>query len=84
MFEIHGEDVEAALDQYQRSVRVRTARVQLDSRLIGEYIYHPDGAIAEVRNHIMSNLTPEQCSISWPGYTVAPGSMQKAEIKQCH
>ena len=28
--------------------------------LIGDYIYHPDGAVAEVRNHIMSNLSPEE------------------------
>jgi len=56
----HGDDIETALDRYMRQRRVRTARVQLDSRLIGEYIYHADGATAEVRNHIMSNLTPEQ------------------------
>jgi salicylate hydroxylase len=60
MFEQHGDDVETALDRYTRQRRVRTARVQLDARLIGEYIYHPDGAAAEVRNHIMSNLTPDQ------------------------
>lgn len=60
MFEQHGEDVETALDRYTRQRRVRTARVQLDARLIGEYIYHPHGATAEVRNHIMSNLTPDQ------------------------
>ena len=59
MFAQH-DDVETALDQYQRQRRVRTARVQLDSRLIGEYIYHPDGAAAEVRNHVMSNMTPAQ------------------------
>jgi salicylate hydroxylase len=60
MFERHGDDIETTLEQYMRQRRVRTARVQLDSRLIGEYIYHADGATAEVRNHIMSNLTPEQ------------------------
>jgi salicylate hydroxylase len=60
MFAQHGDAVETALDRYMRQRRVRTARVQLDSRLIGEYIYHPHGAIAEVRNHIMSNLTPKQ------------------------
>ncbi len=60
MFELHGDDIATALKQYMRQRRVRTARVQLDSRLIGEYIYHADGATAEVRNHIMSNLTPEQ------------------------
>lgn len=60
MFELYQGDVESALDNYVRQRRVRTARVQLDSRLIGEYIYHPDGAAAEVRNHVMSNLTPDQ------------------------
>ena len=60
MFERHGSDVETALDGYMRQRRVRTARVQLDSRLIGDYIYHPDGAAAEVRNQVMSQLTREQ------------------------
>ncbi len=60
MFECHGGDVETALDGYMRKRRVRTARVQIDSRLIGDYIYHADGATAEVRNHVMSNLAPAQ------------------------
>ncbi len=60
MFDQHGNDDEAALDAYMRRRRVRTARVQIDSRLIGDYIYHADGATAEVRNHIMSNLSPGQ------------------------
>jgi 2-polyprenyl-6-methoxyphenol hydroxylase-like FAD-dependent oxidoreductase len=60
MFERHGANVETALDNYQRQRRVRTARVQLDSRLIGDYIYHPDGAAAEVRNHVMSRLSPDE------------------------
>ena len=56
----HHDDIETALDRYMRQRRVRTARVQLDSRLIGEYIYHPSGAAAEVRNHVMSRLTPDE------------------------
>jgi salicylate hydroxylase len=60
MFEQHDNVVEAALDAYTRQRRVRTARVQLDSRLIGDYIYHPHGAAAEVRNHVMSRFSPEQ------------------------
>jgi salicylate hydroxylase len=60
MFARHDGDIETALDRYMRTRRVRTARVQIDSRLIGDYIYHADGALAEVRNHIMSNLTAEQ------------------------
>jgi len=60
MCALYGDDIATALNRYMLQRRVRTARVQLDSRLIGEYIYHADGATAEVRNHIMSNLTPEQ------------------------
>ena len=60
MFAQHADDIDTALDRYTRQRRVRTARVQLDSRLIGDYIYHSDGATAEVRNHIMSNLGPQQ------------------------
>jgi salicylate hydroxylase len=60
MFERHSDNIETALDSYQRQRRVRTARVQLDSRLIGDYIYHPHGAAAEVRNHVMSRLSPDE------------------------
>ena len=59
-FERHGDDIASALDAYQRVRRVRTARVQIDSRLIGDYIYHADGALAEVRNQVMSGLSEEQ------------------------
>lgn len=60
MFELHGEKVETALQQYLDQRMARTARVQLSSRLIGEYIYHPDGAKAAVRNQVMSRRTPEE------------------------
>jgi len=58
MVEAHPADIEAALAAYQAQRVVRTARVQIDSRLIGEYIYHPGGAKALVRNSIMQSLTP--------------------------
>jgi 2-polyprenyl-6-methoxyphenol hydroxylase-like FAD-dependent oxidoreductase len=51
-------DIDAALQTYLSKRAVRTARVQIDSRLIGDYIYHADGATAAVRDHIMSNMTP--------------------------
>jgi salicylate hydroxylase len=38
---------------------VRTARVQMGSRLIGDYIYHPAGAPALVRNFVMQSFTTE-------------------------
>lgn len=53
------QDVETALETYQQKRLVRTARVQMNSRLIGEYIYHPDDAKAAVRNSVMQNMTPD-------------------------
>lgn len=53
------EDVEAALTQYQAMRMTRTARVQMNSRLIGDYIYHPDDARAAVRNEIMQGMSPQ-------------------------
>jgi 3-hydroxybenzoate 6-monooxygenase len=60
MVEKLGHNTENVLRSYMHQRRVRTARVQIVSRLIGDHIYHPTGAAAEVRNHIMSRLTPEQ------------------------
>ena len=49
----------SALEQYRKQRVVRTARVQLQSRAIGEHIYHPAGAHAAVRNAIMRAKTSE-------------------------
>lgn len=38
---------------------LRTARVQLQSRAIGEHIYHPAGAHAELRKAVMRAKTPD-------------------------
>ena len=51
--------IEDALQNYQAMRKVRTARVQMNSRLIGDYIYHPDDAQAAVRNHVMRNMSAE-------------------------
>ena len=48
-----------AFAAYQASRIVRTARVQLGSRAIGDHIYHPAGAHALVRNEIMQGMTAE-------------------------
>ncbi len=53
MVEAHGGAVEAALPAYNAQRRLRTARVQLQSRAIGEHIYHPAGAHAALRNAVM-------------------------------
>ena len=51
-------DLESALLNYQNRRRLRTARVQLQSRQIGEHVYHPSGAHAALRNAVMSARGP--------------------------
>jgi salicylate hydroxylase len=57
--DLHDGNFEAAFEDYQSRRVVRTARVQLGSRAIGDHIYHPDGAHARVRNAIMSAMSAE-------------------------
>ena len=52
-------DIESALQAYQQKRYLRTARVQLQSREIGNHIYHPAGAHAELRNAFMRSRTAE-------------------------
>ena len=59
-FDHYRDDVESALNKYQAQRIVRTTRIQIGSRLIGEYVYHPERAVAAVRNQSMSDLSPEQ------------------------
>ena len=47
------DDIEKALEAYRLHRVQRTARVQLQSRAIGEHIYHPAGVHAALRNSIM-------------------------------
>lgn len=51
-------DPEAAITAYLERRQMRAARVQLQSRWIGENIYHPSGAHAELRNTIMRAKSP--------------------------
>ena len=46
-------DTERALSAYAARRVLRTARVQLQSREIGQHIYHPAGAHAALRNAVM-------------------------------
>ena len=52
-------DIEKVLPAYNAKRRTRTARVQLQSRAIGDHIYHPAGAHAELRNQIMQAKSAE-------------------------
>lgn len=59
MAERHTEDVGAAFQAYQRQRVLRATRVQLQSRAIGEHIYHPAGAHAALRSQIMRAKSPQ-------------------------
>jgi 2-polyprenyl-6-methoxyphenol hydroxylase-like FAD-dependent oxidoreductase len=60
-------DLGKAFDAYQAQRVLRTARVQLQSRAVGEHIYHPGGAHAALRNAIMRAKTSEDWyeSLAW-------------------
>ena len=47
-------DLTVGLAHYRDRRVLRTARVQLTSRAIGDHVYHPDGPHAALRNAIMS------------------------------
>ena len=60
-------DFELAFKRYQEARVLRTARVQLQSRAIGDYIYHPSGVAADLRNAEMRSRTDEDWyrSLDW-------------------
>jgi salicylate hydroxylase len=60
-------EIEKALDAYKSRRVIRTARVQLQSRAIGEHIYHPAGVHAELRNAMMRGKTSADWyeSLAW-------------------
>ena len=55
--ETPGGAVEPALAAYNAARALRTARVQLLSRAMGEHVYHPAGAHAALRNAMMAAKT---------------------------
>ncbi|ASV84443.1 3-hydroxybenzoate 6-hydroxylase 1 [Ochrobactrum quorumnocens] len=67
--ELEGNEVsiESALLAYNSKRALRTARVQLQSREIGQHIYHPSGAHARLRNAMMSAKTADDWydSVAW-------------------
>jgi salicylate hydroxylase len=56
----HQGEVAPALEAYRARRVLRTARVQLQSRAIGDHIYHPAGAHAALRNAIMAAKSQDQ------------------------
>jgi 2-polyprenyl-6-methoxyphenol hydroxylase-like FAD-dependent oxidoreductase len=61
------DDHAAALEQYRRQRVLRTARIQLQSRAMGDHVLHPSGAHAALRNAIMSAKTDSEWydSLAW-------------------
>src|SRR5215471_7386543 len=53
MIDSYRDNVEMGLENYRRQRVLRTARVQLQSRWIGEHIYHPSGPHAQLRNAML-------------------------------
>ncbi len=74
-------DLAAAFQAYQKARLVRTARVQMGSRLIGRYLFHPDGAERDVRNAVLRSQSPREFydGFQWlyggPDQAPSPGSM---------
>jgi salicylate hydroxylase len=53
-----GSDVAAALKNYEKERYLRTARVQITSRIFGDII-HANGGARDLRNHLLAQRTPE-------------------------
>lgn len=51
--------IEHAFGLYREARLLRAARVQLGSRLLGDYVYHADGPQAMLRNQLMREMTVE-------------------------
>ncbi len=60
MVSSHPGQIETALEAYRAQRLLRTAKIQLMSRAIGEHIYHPAGVHALLRNAIMKAKSDEQ------------------------
>jgi salicylate hydroxylase len=56
----HPDAVERGLIAYRDLRVLRTSRVQLQSRAVGEHVYHPAGPHAALRDAVMRAKTPEQ------------------------
>ena len=63
----HRDNTDAALEAYRLARVLRTARVQLQSRAIGDHIYHPAGAHAQLRNAMLRAKTPDEMydTVGW-------------------
>ncbi len=76
-----GGDIARAFESYRRKRVHRTARVQLQSRWMGEHIYHPAGAHAALRDAMLRGMSAADHydSLQWlyggSGLTDGPGAV---------
>ncbi|MRX48994.1 3-hydroxybenzoate 6-monooxygenase [Paracoccus sp. S-4012] len=65
--EAAGGEIDRALPDYQSRRMLRTARVQLTSRELGNHVYHPAGGHAALRNAVMKAKSDEDWfdTIAW-------------------
>ncbi len=76
--------LESALLAYNSKRALRTARIQLQSREIGQHIYHPAGAHARLRNAMMRAKTAEDWHdpVAWLyGTTGLDGAVSSEMLK---
>jgi 2-polyprenyl-6-methoxyphenol hydroxylase-like FAD-dependent oxidoreductase len=74
------DNIAAALQDYRSERLLRTARVQLQSRELGDHVYHPSGVHALLRNQMMRDMSFEKfCeSMSWLYEAPFASSVQQA------
>lgn len=60
-------DFTRAFETYRVRRVHRTARIQIQSRLVGDHIYHPDSGHAALRNAMMRRMSPDDFydSLQW-------------------
>lgn len=65
--EAHAGEIEPALLAYQEHRLLRTARVQLQSRVVADQLYHPAGVHARLRTALLRGRTAEDwyTSLDW-------------------
>ncbi len=72
------EDLPRAFEEYRKKRVHRTARIQIQSRLVGDHIYHPASGHAALRNAMMRAMSVEDYydSLQWlyGGSGLAEGS----------
>jgi 3-hydroxybenzoate 6-monooxygenase len=63
----HKGDAATAFEAYRKKRVHRTARIQIQSRMIGDHIYHPSSGHAALRNAMMRSMTAEDYydSLQW-------------------